>query len=185
MPICIPTCHIHLSLGRRIGNENQRWSLDDVELNDKICSVVTTDALGFLETVSTPSRAALVAMRTDKQSGSLKGQQACAYLHARAGEYELALQALSKFIKSLDPAIAWQAEMLSRARHLFCLLRKARSASKHSSVLGRTKRFGTWDSLNLRKRKHPKQCQNNNYRNTVTGVMPHFCSKATTPPSLR
>jgi hypothetical protein len=133
IPLCVPTQHVTLSLGRRIGGKDQRWDFKDPRLVEKIALSIKSDALPFLKCVQEPHEAARFALSVGGAAKSPFAQQANAYLLVQAGETNEAFKSLDELLDLLNVAeefdVPWPREMVARAQRLKALLHKIPAAA--------------------------------------------------------
>jgi len=125
MPMCVPSQQVSFNLGRRLGDADQRWDLDDPDLDEKMLFAIRAEGLPFLEKVRTPVAAARFAKATAETAKSPYVLQASAYMYARAGEATEAIRSLVDLLQVLELQVSWQAEIASRAQKLKALLNES------------------------------------------------------------
>jgi cytochrome c-type biogenesis protein CcmH/NrfG len=124
LPLFVPTDHIYLNLGERIGIS---WNADDKDLLPELAEVLRREALPFLNSVGTLEglTEALIHNSPDART-----QQAMAYGLAVKGDIEQALVALDLLILSLEVEFPWQQSIKDQAQALRTALTENPSLAK-------------------------------------------------------
>ncbi len=112
LPLFVPTDHIYLNLGERVGIS---WNADDKDLLPELAEVLKREALPFLNSMGTLQglTGALIHNSPDART-----QQAMAYGLAVKGDIEQALVALDLLILSLEVEFPWQQCIKDQAQAL-------------------------------------------------------------------
>jgi hypothetical protein len=122
-PLCVPSSHMHLTLGDRLRDMNNidGWDSERPNLVADIGESIIAKALPLLDRVRTLEGAAEAAQEIG--AGNSHVQEAAAFCRALAGDTQTALSALEKIPDGLDRSVAWQAEQAERIEQFRTLLR--------------------------------------------------------------
>lgn len=119
MPLLVPCDYISFSYGDRIGN-SLNWRLDNPNLLPDLRAAIHSEAIPFLNGVSTLSRVIdylRADIEADRQRVNPHTLEALAYALIRSGDYSSALRALEelgqRFSKS---STSWVLALVARAK---------------------------------------------------------------------
>jgi hypothetical protein len=117
-PLYVPTTHVSFSFGKRLGGgSGKRWNLNDAQLREELLDHIQRVGLPFLQEVGQPRQVAIAIQQLGGEADPYR-LESIAYSLAMADDYAGAQQGLDRLMKTLDVKIAWQAEMMQRAKHL-------------------------------------------------------------------
>jgi len=118
LPLYIPTKQLHFTFGHRVGS-TKRWSADQSDLETAL-SLEMQKEISFLMALETARDVAkaLEPLTKPIQNGYVNPHcaEAFAYALLRAGETTGAMGAIDRLLKKVNPAVAWENQIASRAR---------------------------------------------------------------------
>ena len=117
LPLYVPVKHIHFTLGRRLCDNGERWSLSDSTLEENLCLAIQREALPFLYPLRS-MEGVIEAISTRPEQENPYVKEALAYTLARTGPKARSIALLRQLIQSLDVRMPWQREMAERAEML-------------------------------------------------------------------
>jgi hypothetical protein len=120
LPLYVPTKHLHFNMGHRLKDERGCdiwWNLNDAQLREELLGRIQREGLPFLHEVGQPRQVATAIQQLGGEADPYR-LEAVAYSLAMADDYAGAQQGLDRLLKALDAKIAWQAEMMERAKRL-------------------------------------------------------------------
>ncbi len=124
LPLYVSTTHVSFSFGKRLGEgSGKRWNLNDAKLREELLGCIQREGLPFLNELGQPREVATAIRQLGGEVDPYR-LEAVAYSLAMADDYVGARQSLDRLIKVVDGKIAWQAEMMERAKRL-CEMLKA------------------------------------------------------------
>jgi hypothetical protein len=112
MPLCVPSQHVTLTFGKRIG-VSQRWNIEQGELEQKL-SAAMSEVMPWLIGLGTP-QAVMHALELIESHTNLNWLEAYTYTLLEVGRITSAAERLNELLRVLDVAIPWQEHMLARA----------------------------------------------------------------------
>ncbi len=116
MPLCIPAKHVHFTFGHRVGHG---WDEDETNLETTLMAEMQKD-VPFLLRLRTPRDVAnaLEPLTKPNEAGYVNPHcyEALAYALVQAGEATAAANVIDTLLRRVNPTVAWEGEVASRAR---------------------------------------------------------------------
>jgi len=122
-PLYVPSEHVVLSLGWRLGGGVRSWNLDSEQDREEFARLLNVEAIPFLNKIHGPQDIIWATSFVNKP-GDLFVMKARAYSFARIGNTENAVKYLDELIRFLGSNLKyeWQNETYSKATFLKKLL---------------------------------------------------------------
>jgi hypothetical protein len=116
LPLCVPSEYLSFNFGNRLRyGRADRWSIMDRDFEFVLKSAMEKEAR-YLRALQS-SEDVILALRTHvSRTNDPYGHEAIAYLLAKEGKVQVSLEALDSLIRMLEPSVAWEKEMASRAQ---------------------------------------------------------------------
>lgn len=142
LPLCVPAEQVSLNFGDRLRIEgSDRWSVSDPDFETTLGTEMQ-NAARSLTALRTPEDVVETLKSRVRYSSDPYIYEAIAYMLARQGKREAALDALDGLVKMLDPSIQWELNMASRAHCLKTKLVESPGQAK--------KQLDAWESETVR-----------------------------------
>ena len=116
-PLFLPSAHVVLNLGWRLGGGLKRWRIDEQGVIEAAAQRIRDEVVPVLRPIDRPE-ALITAISERKIVGGSYSDEVVAYALAQGGRRDEAVDALNLLEASYDPSIVWQKEAAARAHSL-------------------------------------------------------------------
>lgn len=139
-PLYVPTNHLVLSLGWRLGGGSRVWCIDSLEERPQLLRTIKAEGIPFLNKIQGPEDVIWAAASVNKP-GDMFIMKALAYSFARIGDVESAIKQLEELIRFIgtDLKYDWQKDTYAKASLMKKLLLE--NLQKAQQLLDEWERF--------------------------------------------
>lgn len=133
MPLCVPTDHITLDFGKRLGGDSHSWDSQSPDMLPGLLNAIREEAIPFLQGLETPEGVINRIRSLRLPPDAFYKHEAIGYLLARYGSVPEAIRSLDETIASLRSGYQpdWVKPLVDRAILLQDKLIEDPEAARH------------------------------------------------------